>query len=93
MSNTKELEEAIMGLMNLSLVLFKHFKDGVQLHDAIGIIADLQGNAELRQSLVDAAMGCHKIPGEVKNMDFKDAMNLTSLSMSYVGKIIAEAQK
>lgn len=89
----KELTEFIDGILEASLLMTKHFKDGAQMHDAIAIFADLQSDQALREKLVEAAKGMSKIPTEIKELGFSDSLDLTILVMHKISKIIASVQE
>lgn len=61
---TKELEEAVVGVLETGLVAFQEFKDGIDLRD----FADIAGNDEWRNAMAEAVKGATAIPDEAKDL-------------------------
>ena len=85
----KELKEVVEAVNEVSLVLVKLLKDGVQLVDAVSLVDQVITNAELKAKLVAATEGISKIPSEVKDIDLQEVLELASLEIVFVPKLVA----
>ncbi len=84
MAQGKELEELVVGVMELALLLADKFKDGVQPADALDIFAVLKSDPKFS----DAVMGLSNIPAEVRDYSVKDGIDLGVKVLEYVPKFI-----
>lgn len=86
----KESKEVIVAMNKVSLLLIRHLKDGFQAgKDSMAIIAEIMSNDVLKQSLVDAAEGVHRVPAEMKDLDAKEVLELAMLLAMSVQDYIA----
>lgn len=90
----KELKEALVGVQELSLVLLKHLKDGVQIgQDSAAIFAELLSNEDLKSKLSVAFEGVKHVPAEVKDLSAQEIVELISLELVYVPKFVEALKK
>ena len=84
----KETKEFVEAMFAISLVLTKHFADGVQGGDFAAIWAEMQSNSELREKLALAYEDYRKIPAEIKDIDIYEGMELATCSVTFIPKLI-----
>lgn len=89
----KETKEALIGVNKLSILMMKRLKDGVGIDDAFAVYEKLKSDAEFRQALVDAYQGIEKVPAEVKDIDLSEAVELVSVQVSYIPKMVEALKK
>lgn len=83
----KESKEALVGVNELSMVLIELLKDGAQFSDASALIMKLQ-DPEIMGKLNAALSGLKQVPGEIKDLDLQEGIELAMLQASYVPKIL-----
>lgn len=85
MAHGHELEELVVGVMELTLLLCERLKDGLQPGDDIpAVIAKLQDDAVF----TEAVKGVVDIPTEVANLGVMDYLALSGKVVMYVPKIV-----
>lgn len=85
----KEVTEMLTGVMELSLLLCEQFKDGMQTEDLFAIMLSLQSDKRYKA----AFEGLKELPAEFKDLDVSEVMQLLSLVMVYVTKIVDSMKK
>lgn len=85
----KETKEAVVGLLKLTAVLAKLFKDGVQATDAAALLAEYQSNPELKSALEEAYKGVQEIPAEVKDLHIAEGVELAMAAMKEIPAVVA----
>ena len=85
----KEVSEMMTGVMELALLLCEQFKDGMQTEDLFAIMLTLQSDKRYKA----AFEGLKEIPAEFKDLDVAEVMQLLSLVMVYVTKIVDSMKK
>ena len=86
----KETKELLVGVIDVSVLLIKHLKDGVQLgKDASAVLAEVASNEVLKASLLSAVEGISKVPAEVKDVDLLEGGELAVLVASKIKDILA----
>lgn len=85
---TKELSEAITGLMELSLYMAELMKDGFQISDVSDAFQKFMSDEDFKAKLVEAAKGANKIPAEAKDINLEEGMALVMQVVPYVSKMI-----
>lgn len=90
----KETKELAVGLVALSAVLVKHFKDGVQLgKDLPAIWVDIQSNEDLKVKLEAAVKDATLIKDEVKTVTVASGFELVAAIGPEIIKLVEEIQK
>lgn len=84
----KEAKELLIGVNDVSCLLIKHLKDGVQVKDAIALFNDIMSNDVLKNEIIEAVKGISSVPGELKDLDASEIVEIASLQVSLVPKII-----
>lgn len=74
MGHSKELREALKGLLALMALLAADLKDGAQLADAASIMDKIKSNPELQAKLVEAYKGINEVPQELKEIKALDIL-------------------
>ena len=84
----KETKEAFIGVNELSLFLIERLKDGVGIDDAIALFQALTTDEEFKAKLGAAVEGISLVPGELKDLDVSEGMELAVIAISYVPKYV-----
>jgi len=78
---TKELEEAITGILESGLAAYTEFKDGFDFGD----IARIAGNDAWQEAMSNALKGMSKIPAEAKDLSTDEIMdNIMPLVVNFL---------
>ena len=85
----QETKEALICVNRLTLLLLKHFKDGMQMNDALSIAKEMLENEELRNTLSQAVEGCSKIPSEIKDISGAEGLELAKAQIDMIPAILA----
>ena len=94
MAGIKETKELLVGVNEVALVLIERLKDGIQIGDDIAaIIAKWQSDSDFQAKLTLAVMGINGIPEEVKDIDVNEGVELATIQLSYIPRILAAAKK
>lgn len=83
----KEIREAMEGLLEVSLFIANLVGDGFQWSDISDVFKKLQ-DKEFQAILKKAVEGREKIPAEVKDIDFEEAMELAVMLLKYLPRLI-----
>lgn len=75
MEGIKETKEMMVGCLAIAVVFAKLAKDGVQLTDAVQLMAELQ-KPEMQEKLKSAMDQKEKIPAEMKDLNFAEGLEL-----------------
>jgi hypothetical protein len=90
----KEFKEALIGAQELSILIIKNLKDGLQIgQDVAAVVTALLSDEALKAALSSAADGISKVPSELKDIDLAEVIELVSLEVAYVPKIIEALKK
>ena len=89
----KESKEMLIGLNELSLLLLKKFKDGVQFNDFTEMYSQLQNDPEFKIKIEAAYENYQVIPEEIKDIDGGEGLELASVQLEYTPKLINEFKK
>lgn len=89
----KETKEIIVAANEITMLLLRHFRDGIQVSDFADIFAEISTSEEFKSALFQAYEGFSKIPSEMKDIDVNEAIELSSLQLSYIPKILETLKK
>lgn len=89
----KEMKELLIAVNEVSVLLVKMFKDGVQLADAAALMAAIAASEELKEKLLAAYVGVGQIPAEMKDVDLQEGLELAGVQLSYIPKIVEALKK
>ena len=90
MENIKETKELLIGINELSLLLTKHLKDGLQIgKDVSAIFAELISNEELKGKLEAAYQGVSAVQGEVKDLSLSEGLELVTVQFGYIDNFVS----
>lgn len=93
MSGVVETKELLVGVNELAVELIKHFKDGVQLTDAIAILEAMKSNEDLKAKIEAAYKNIQAVSEEIKDLTLPEGIELIMVQASYVPKLIEAAKK
>ena len=86
----KELKEAFIAAMEIALLCFRLFKDGVQVSDFAEFYAQLTNNEEFKEKVRKGWEDAKKIPDEVKDIDTGEALEILGVAVDYTPKFVDE---
>ena len=89
----QESQEALIAVNSLAILLIKQFRDGIQLTDFVELYAKILSNAEVKEKMQAAYEGVSKIPSEMKDIDFREIIQLSSLQLSFLPEMIEAIKK
>lgn len=89
----KEIKEAVIGVNELALVLIMLFRDGIQVSDFADLWAKIQTDANFKAALYAAYENIKAAGTEIKDMDWTEGIDLATLQISYVPRIIEAFKK
>ena len=84
----KETGEVLTGVNEVSLVLIKGFRDGVQFSDFYDFYEHWKNNEEFKEKLKAAYENYNIVPDEVGELDAEDYVGLISIQLPYIPKLI-----
>lgn len=84
----KNTKEVIVAANEMSLVLIKLLKDGIQLTDAMEFYAKVVSDEAFRNILLNAYDGIKNVPTELGDIDAIEATELGILQLSYIPKFV-----
>jgi hypothetical protein len=94
MIGIQETKEALIGINELSIVLAQQLKDGFQVgSDLAAIVGKWQSDADFQAKLTAAFIGIQKVPDEIKDLDLSEGIELASIQLAYVPKIVEALKK
>ena len=89
----QETTEAIEGILELGLVLWRTFGDGAQLKDIADIMDLYKNDPEFIAKMAAAYDGYKKISSEIKDLEAEEIVALGGLMLSYVPRYLAELKR
>lgn len=89
MVGIKETREALIGVNELTYLLVKHFKDGIQLTDFMKMWKELGSDPELIVKFKIAIEGWQSIPAEIADLDILESADLAETQMKFVKKLFS----
>lgn len=85
----KETKELVIGLNELVLALLPILKDGVQLSDAMALYAKINSDEAFRAAVLNAVDKIAQVPSEASELDLNEAIELASVQLGFLPKIVA----
>lgn len=85
----KEAKELLNGVGVLVVMLLEQFKDGFQVEDLPVLLGKIAMNAELKEAL----SGVQNLPGEFKDLDINEGIELGAEVFKIVQKIFVVLKK
>lgn len=86
----KETKELVNGLAVLAALVIKELKDGFQAKDDIG---EILGNVAKSPELKEAFKDVHKVPAELKDLDFIEGFELAGEFLKMGPRVIIALRK
>lgn len=84
----QESKEALIGMMEVSLVLAHVLKDGAQLGDIAAVWARIASDKDLREKMKKALDDIGQVPSEIADLDLQEGLDLAMLLGSYAPKFL-----
>jgi len=88
MTGIKETTEALIAFNEITVFLITRFKDGVDFSDFAAIWNKITEDEEFKTILGKAYDNIGKRPEEVADIDFKEGVDLGSIQLKYLPKIL-----
>lgn len=89
----KETKEAVVGIMEIAIVIAKALKDGAQISDAVTVYQNLFSNEEMKEKVMAAFKDINKVPEEIKDASLVEASELAIVAVSYIPKLVEALKK
>jgi hypothetical protein len=80
----EESKDAVYAMAAVCKVLMKHFKDGVDLEDAVGILKDTILDEEFKETLEKGFDGAALIDDEIKDLNIAESVELGMLAFGQI---------
>lgn len=84
----KETEEALKGILALSMFLYTRLKDGADIADAWAIFSEVRSDSDFGKLVQAAYDNCQAIPAEVRDIDLKEAFALVNVAADFIQAFI-----
>lgn len=88
MAGVKETTEALVALNEVTIFLITRFKDGIDFSDFKAIWDKITTDEEFKTILSNAYDNIGKVPEEIADIDFVEGVELGSLQLKYLPKIL-----
>lgn len=85
----KEMKEALIGVLELGVLLAERFKDGIGIGDFFKIAMELRRNDKFEE----AFRGLKQVKAELKDLSFDETVELSFMFTSYVPKFLEALKK
>ena len=92
MADVKELKEAVIGAMEISLIILELGKDGIQISDAFQLM-DKMKEPEIAKKLYAGYMNSSKIPNEAADLSVMEVADLGVTIAMYLPKFLSAITK
>lgn len=79
MQGIKETREAIIGVVALGVYIVSRAKDGFNMDDAADFAQKLLLDKEFAEKIQAAVDGIDNVPGEIKDLNFVEVLQLASV--------------
>ena len=90
----KETKEAIVAVNEIAILLCQKLKDGFQLTDDVAaIFKKFSEDAEFMAKVKAGYQDMSKVPEEVKVVDIVGAVELVTVQVAYIPKIVEALKK
>ena len=89
----KETKEALVAVNEVSVLMAKRFKDGVQFEDFSAFYDALTKDEDFKAKTKAGWEGAKAIPDEVKDLDIGEGLELAAVQLDYVPAIIDALKK
>jgi len=90
MKNIKETKELLVGINELSLLLTKHLKDGLQVgKDVTAVFTELLSNEDLKAKLESAYKGVDLVQGEMGDLSLSEGLELVTVQFGYIDSFVS----
>ena len=88
-----ETDEAVVAVNEISLLLVRRFKDGVDMGDFLAMWDKLQNDTEFKAKVAEGFDKYDKIPAEISDIDGGEGIELINRQISYLPSFLAEFKK
>ena len=85
----ENLKDVLMVFNELAIFLIIRFKDGFQLEDMAAVWLKLSEDLEFKEKLQSVFLSVGTIPQELKDLTIEESVELSTIQLSYIPKIIA----
>lgn len=89
----KEVKEVTAAIMEISVGIASVLKDGYQASDIAALFKAFAEDEGFKKKLGEAADGISKVPAELKDLDWNERIELSTVMLQFVPKIIDALRK
>src|SRR3990167_5439697 len=89
----KEVKEVTAAIMEISVGIAAVLKDGYQAADIAALFKAFANDEGFKKKLGEAAEGISKVPAELKDLDWEERIEISTVLLSFVPKIIEALRK
>lgn len=89
----QDTREMLVALNELTLFLCGQFKDGFQLSDFMAVYSKMVRDQDFKEKMRDAFDGVKDIPAELKDLDTSEVIELITVQIAFIPRLIAMLQK
>ena len=93
MPGIKETKEVIVAANLLTCFLIERLKDGVQIEDFSAMYDKLILDDEFREMMREAYKDIEKVPAEIGDLDGMEMVELSSLQINMIPKLLSAIKK
>lgn len=84
----KETKECFIAGNEIGIFILQRIKDGLGIDDALALVAKLTADAEFQKIIADAIDKVGLVPAEIKDFSVAEGLELATLQIGYVPRII-----
>ena len=84
----KETKDALVGINELSILLITLLKDGISLNDFSVLFEKVVKDEAFKAKMEEAYNGIAQVPQELQDLSLSEIIELATLQVGYVPKII-----
>lgn len=89
----EETKQAVVALNEITLLLVKNFKDGVQAVDFSSMYDQIIKDPEFTAKMLKAYQDYQQIPEEIADIDVGEGLELVKIQTEYLPKYLEQFQK
>ena len=89
----KEVREVQLALNEVVIFLAERAKDGLAADDAIAVVDKMLNDADFKAKVAAAVENIAAVPAEVSDLDIAEAMELVTVQLPFIPRLLAAFKK